>query len=194
MIAPELELRRVARIKREVLIKKGEIRFRLWSAVAPFLMLLAICLPCGAWAEQAEASASKEGGPPVIKLPLDVVEPPRNVAATQWNSPYCAHWEDGCIECMRATVGNAPQCNEETGRDGQDQNDIRTANCKRRAVICFKALDETYFNRICRGFYVEQYFKGRDGVFFADGPPNSTVGALQTAAGSPIPFLRALQS
>jgi hypothetical protein len=38
---------------------------------------------------------------PVRMMPLSVVDPPRNVSALQWRSPYCTAWTDGKTLCKR---------------------------------------------------------------------------------------------
>jgi hypothetical protein len=110
-----------------------------------------------AQAEQPEA----QSGPPVISLPIEVVEPPRNVVATQWSSPYCGHWDDGCVECTRSAIGNAAQCHNEPNWHGLE--------CRRRKVICFDATDETYFDRICSSAITIIYSKNEDGSITAAG-------------------------
>lgn len=96
--------------------------------------------------------------PPIIPLPMSTVEPPRDVTAESWKSPYCAHWNDGCTECFRSSRDETPKCSEE--RDsGRSETMSQGGGCKRRAIICFKEMDATYFDRICERFLSELYFK-----------------------------------
>lgn len=109
-------------------------------------------------------SIAKE--PPVILLPLSAVEPPRDVAAESWHSPYCAHWNDGCTECLRASKDQASKCSAE--RDsGRSEEISQQGECKRRAIICFREMDATYFDRICRSFYIEHFYKTENGAMIS---------------------------
>lgn len=119
---------------------------------------------CASTIMLSTGSVAKE--PPVIPLPLSTVEPPRDVAAESWHSPYCAHWNDGCTECTRASKDETPKCNEETDA-GRSEAVLSGGGCKRRAIICFKEMDATYFDRICEGFSSEHYFKSRNGSIIA---------------------------
>jgi hypothetical protein len=101
--------------------------------------------------------ASEGDNPPFIKLPLAAVEPPRNVPAAQWNSPYCAHWEDGCTECKRGAISDAAQCHSEGD----------TGACARRAIICFKVIDDEYFRKVCRFYSTDNFFRGNSGTLYA---------------------------
>ena len=118
-------------------------------------------------AQQSERPAVKEEGPPIIKLPLDVVDPPRNVPAAAWNSPYCGRWSDGCTACTRTNAGGSPQCHRETDSMDDGQSDPRAANCKRHVIICFKEIDAIYFDRICSDFLDEKFFRREDGRILA---------------------------
>src|SRR5262249_12371815 len=64
--------------------------------------------------------------PPILVMPIDVVEPSRQVAAPEWSSPYCLAWNDGCEECMRVSVADKPKCR------------TRHINhsCKRHEILC----------------------------------------------------------
>ena len=117
--------------------------------VAVLAMHAAGCSTGTARAQQSERPAVKEERWPIVKLPLDVVEPPRNVPAARWNSPYCGHWGDGCTECTRTVADEAPQCHAEKDRS--------PSACKPRAIICLKEYDPAKFNRICSNFFIESY-------------------------------------
>lgn len=120
-----------------------------------------------AHAQQPERPAVKEQAPPIIKLPLVVVDPPRNVPAAEWNSPYCGRWSDGCTACTRTNAGGSPQCHRETDGEHEDQSGLRAANCKRHVIICFKEIEATYFDRICSDFLDERFFRRKDGRILA---------------------------
>ena len=123
------------------------------------LILSFICPSANAWAEQPASTTAKEEGPPMIKLPLDVVEPPRNVPAAQWNSPYCGRWDDGCVECSRTAVGTAAQCHDKAGH--------YKSVCKQRAIICFKVIDEIGFRKICDQFSIDDLYVGKSGTIYS---------------------------
>jgi hypothetical protein len=126
-------------------VKRGGV-----FASATALLLIAISLSSGTPAAQPAPPTGADEGPPITKLPLNVVEPPRDVPAAQWNSPYCGHWGDGCTECTRAASGAAPVCRAETANKG--------AQCARHAIICLREFDAAKFDRICSNFYIEKYF------------------------------------
>jgi hypothetical protein len=58
---------------------------------------------------------------PVRMMPLSVVDPPRNVSAQQWRSPYCTAWTDGKALCKRdaATRDAATVCIADTADYGE---------------------------------------------------------------------------
>jgi hypothetical protein len=135
----------------------------LMAFIAGVFGFLAIFFASEAWAQSPLGPTANESGPPIIKLPAEVVDPPRTLPAEQWNSAYCRRWEDGCMECGRTAFGATPQCHATTKS--------RSADCHRRLVICYEAIDDDYFSRICPVFYEEEYFAGKDGAIFADGAP-----------------------
>ena len=47
---------------------------------------------------------------PALVVPLDVVEPRRDVRASEWASPYCTDWSDGLERCVRSAALTKPIC------------------------------------------------------------------------------------
>jgi hypothetical protein len=70
------------------------------------LVLVAALTP----AHAVLAEAQPRSGPPIIRMPLSQVEPPRNVPAAEWKSPYCTKWNDGCTECTRKSAKSKTTC------------------------------------------------------------------------------------
>jgi hypothetical protein len=170
-------------LKRRAVARRGELAMSAWKYGSSFngrlkrgicFLVAVIALHAAGWltgagrAQQPEPPAVKEEGPPIVKLPLDIVEPPRNVPAAEWNSPYCGHRDDGCTECTRGNAGGSAQCHQESDGTGQNQSTPRATVCERRAIICFKEIDSTYFDRICSGFLDEEFFRRRDGRIIAN--------------------------
>lgn len=117
----------------------------------------------GAIADEAGGGSPAQDQPPVIKLPLAIVDPPRTQPAASWNSAFCARWDDGCTKCTRTQTGEPPQCEKEQGENEQ------AGQCNRRAIICFEILDESYFERICKWYFADILLKSRSGALYADG-------------------------
>ena len=125
---------------------------RAWGLIRAVFTLVAIISSVHkACADQPNGVQRKEAGPPIIALPLDVVEPPRNVPAIQWNSPYCGHWDDGCVECRRQTVLAPLKCDEEAP--------VRGHACRRHAIACYEIIDESVFAQICKRFLSEGFIE-----------------------------------
>jgi hypothetical protein len=78
--------------------------------------------------------------PPVLYVPITKVEPPRNVPASSWLSPYCTKWNDGCEECERKDATDKPQCRRLAIAD--------RAACHSRTITCSR-VDQNAFDRIC---------------------------------------------
>lgn len=114
-------------------------------------------------ADEAGGGSPAQDQPPVIKLPLAIVDPPRTQPAASWNSAFCARWDDGCTKCTRTQTGEPPQCEKEQGENEQ------AGQCNRRAIICFEILDESYFERICKWYFADILLKSRSGALYADG-------------------------
>jgi hypothetical protein len=161
MIAANLAFTRQSRIESEAPAWSEAISFRLRNVVAPPLILMAICFPNDARAAQPEAPTAQEDAPPVIKLPLDIIEPPRLVKAAEWNAPYCRHWDDGCTECTKLESQGVAQCH--------DEPHSQASACQRRAIICFTAIDGTYFDRVCQRYIAIVYSRSGDGSIAAMG-------------------------
>jgi hypothetical protein len=117
--------------------------------VAPTFALLAGYLIGEARAGEP-AHVTKEVGPQVTKLPLDVVEPPRNVAAAEWKSPYCGRWFDGCTQCSRESVNSEPRCVPRQG--------LSAGDCVRHAVLCLAPMSIASLTNICAAYDIEDYF------------------------------------
>jgi hypothetical protein len=105
-------------------------------------------------------------GAPIIKLPLEVVEPNKTVPASEWNSPYCGHWDDGCMECARSEFSEHARCKAKDGTR-HEPADLQSATCRRRAIICDKVMDEAYFNKVCRAYLYENFFQRKNGDVIA---------------------------
>jgi hypothetical protein len=91
-------------------------------------IVFALGLPCAAAAKSGEAE-----GPPIKVMPLSEIEPPRNVPAAEWKSPYCAKWDDGCTECNRTNLDEEPHCHPAVDYIG-------VGVCKPRGVLCAESL------------------------------------------------------
>jgi hypothetical protein len=137
---------------------------------AVFTLVAIICLVHKACADQPDGVQRKEAGPPIIALPLDVVEPPRNVPAAQWNSPYCAHWDDGCTDCTRAQPHGKALCQSQNDSLRKGRSSGNQA-CSRRAIICFKKIKDFYFSSICSIFLKDEFFQDNDGSIVSFGYP-----------------------
>jgi hypothetical protein len=107
--------------------------------------LLLICtvllVALSAWTSRAvaeNAQAPEDAGrppPPIVYMPLREVEPPRNVPATQWKSPYCGTWDDGCTECTRKTLDETPVCKPV-------DHYIGGGTCKLRGIVCERSVNQ----------------------------------------------------
>lgn len=106
-----------------------------------WLALLTICLPSGAWAGQPETPTAKADGSPIVKLPLDFVEPPRGVAAAGGNWRYRAHRDDRCAECERGVA--------DATRRWQTSANQGVLACGRHAIVCYKEIDSANLDKIC---------------------------------------------
>ena len=77
--------------------------------------------------------------PPVRYLNIEQVEPPRDVRASAWRSPYCTTWNDGCDVCGRASVADRPTCTQMNPSN-------QPGSCQRHVIMCtsvdIRALDE----------------------------------------------------
>jgi hypothetical protein len=93
--------------------------------------------------------------PPIRRLPLGEVEPPRNVPAAQWKSPYCGHWEDGCTECRRHSEDGPLECHAKSSRQ---------AACEPRFVMCDEAMDYEQLDRICPIFAIREISEFKGGI------------------------------
>jgi hypothetical protein len=116
--------------------------------------------PVAAWSGQPATLAAKENGPPLVGLPIDSVEPARSLTALAWNSPYCAHWDDGCTECERSFAYTPPKCRESTNAE--------VSACKRHAIICYKEINRTDLSKICSMIYRGQVISTTDGAILID--------------------------
>jgi hypothetical protein len=94
--------------------------------------------------------------PPVRILPIEKVDPPRNVLAKEWNAPFCVRWDDGCTECERENVDDRPRCNEIAY--------LEISVCAPRSVECTKEKD---IERVC-STEGTRYDLLLDGKYFRD--------------------------
>ncbi len=70
--------------------------------------------------------------PPIRILPIEAVDPSRQVIATKWQSPFCTTWDDGCTICERQSAESAPVCNEILDA----KNRYKSEKCSLHAVKC----------------------------------------------------------
>jgi hypothetical protein len=133
---------------------------------APIICLLAMSFTTCALAGQMDAPAPP--GPPIVKLPLAALEPSRTVAAALWNSRYCGNWDDGCTECTRQKDGDAAQCRVEN-ISSDDGPVSESGECKRRAIICFKEIDKSSFDKMCHPYMSDRLLRGKSGTYYAEG-------------------------
>lgn len=101
------------------------------------LVLLACLLPLSA----ASAKDKSSSLPPVKFWPLSRIEPSRDVAATQWKSPYCTQWHDGCQICRRSAWNKPVKCEAHAGADPK--------TCERQLIQC-NEVDEPRFRHVCQ--------------------------------------------
>lgn len=94
-------------------------------------------------------------GPPIAIMPQGSLEPPRNVAAREWKSPYCTDWNDGCTRCVRREVTEEAIC-------AQQNPEFREADCKPRGIAC-TAVDPRQTLRLCQTAYTYQDIRKGDG-------------------------------
>jgi hypothetical protein len=104
------------------------------SCVALLLVLAAMASPALAEDAQTPEDADRPP-PPIVYMPLRAVEPPRNVPAAQWRSPYCGTWDDGCTECTRKTLDETPVCKPV-------DHYIGGGTCKPRGIVCERAVNQ----------------------------------------------------
>ena len=113
--------------------------FALKSVILNVVTVLAVSGPL-AFPCRAEASPRKIPPPPILILPLDKIEPPRDAAADRWQSVYCLDWNDGCTRCARESVRVKQHCSPVQSESKQ---------CERSFVACTKRSDDM-FARVCR--------------------------------------------
>lgn len=86
--------------------------------------------------------------PPLIILPLAEIEPPRNQAAENWQSPYCMSWNDGCTKCRRADLASPTIC-ERYARPNE--------NCAPRTILCQGTRTPLISSQFCKEESVISY-------------------------------------
>jgi hypothetical protein len=79
---------------------------------------------------------------PVRALPQKIVEPPRDVPAHDWRSPYCIAWSDGVEFCTRDNASQAGTCKS-------IPNDKRSEGRVPHPVACLSADPQRLF-LVCR--------------------------------------------
>jgi hypothetical protein len=77
---------------------------------------------------------------PVRIVPREVVEPLRDVPASEWRSPYCVKWTDGVEECSRAAATEAASCRRQEVQQPPQPVACLAADGKRLGEICFEVL------------------------------------------------------
>jgi hypothetical protein len=94
---------------------------------------------------RSQESQGEDKRTPIKVMPMLAIEPPRDVPAAQWKSPYCARWDDGCTECTRASRDDEPEC-----RPADDY--IGEGVCTPRGNLCYTAIDHggyTELDSVC---------------------------------------------
>jgi hypothetical protein len=86
-------------------------------------------------------AAPPELGRPIRYLPLEQVEPARTAKASDWQSPFCTKWYDGCEACERRNAKAPARC-ASTPSSGD------TATCQRHAILC-ESVDWDALNEVC---------------------------------------------
>jgi hypothetical protein len=89
---------------------------------------------------------------PALVVPLDVVEPRRDVRASEWAAPYCTDWSDGVERCVRSAALRKPICVP-----------AETPESERHPVACDNA-DQNVLNLVCFRYAVVN--PGRLGALF----------------------------
>ena len=80
-------------------------------------MAMTIALLAGLFTHSSVAKPrSAPKGPPIVVLTPEEAEPRRDVPASEWKSPYCIGWNDGCTECTIDEKGKK-ECQPMKGRD-----------------------------------------------------------------------------
>src|SRR5262245_18580894 len=105
------------------------------------LMISALVVAAMVQPSGAVGVAHARGAPPVRYLPLEQVEPRRDVKASAWRSPYCVKWNDGCEACERASATKTPACSP---RDPPQQ----AGACRPHIVECTN-IDIHALNEVC---------------------------------------------
>jgi hypothetical protein len=100
-------------------------------------------LTIASMAAEPAFSQSPPAEDPIVVMPLAEIEPPRNVPAAEWKSPYCAKWDDGCTECTR-TSADAPA----TCKPAADY--IGGGTCKPRGVLCATSISHDNVSELAR--------------------------------------------
>ena len=109
------------------------------------LLLVLAALRLRAVAQAPEIEETDRPPAPIVFMRLREVEPPRNVPAAQWTSPYCGTWDDGCTECTRQTLRGDPACKPV-------DHYIGGGTCRPRGIVCTLAIKQegfTPFDRVC---------------------------------------------
>jgi hypothetical protein len=81
--------------------------------------------------------------PPLIPLELSEVEPPRNVPASDYRSPYCRLWDDGCAAC-RLEEKDSLKC---VTLSPENTNGTYPKVCVRKPIACHEIFEEELARR-----------------------------------------------
>ena len=96
--------------------------------------------------------------PPFRRGRAAIVDPPRDVAAPDWNGSFCRKWTDECTTCERDKKTGKPSCSPTTVRAlNEDNNEVDavshastgTAMCTVHAVKCTDSIINN-FARVCQ--------------------------------------------
>jgi hypothetical protein len=93
---------------------------------------------------------------PVRIVPQSVAEPPRNVPAAEWKSPYCTEWSDGLSICKRDKVGEVGRCAEAEKPGQLHAVACRVADLARLSEVCFHWLVSDRSGRMSVGGLVQE--------------------------------------
>jgi hypothetical protein len=82
---------------------------------------------------------------PVRLMPRDIVEPPRDVAAREWKSPYCTEWSDGIEFCTRQRADEPATCqpipeNQRSALPAPHPVACFSADRDRLRVVCWRSV------------------------------------------------------
>jgi len=97
--------------------------------------------------EGAGGRETRRGPPPFRPMTIEEIEPPRDVAAAEYRSPFCLRWHDGCTTCERPSVTGEVACAPRSGA---------SSACERHAIVCKRVGGD--FSLYCKGYVSDIYY------------------------------------